>query len=208
MSTLIERLMNVVHPVAPVPTAPTAVSVPAPFPVSSSLGSGAEWTSPYPAGYTIAINRVLGLEGGYTPGLAGDPGGETNWGISKHSFPNIDIKNLTRAGAIQIYYSSFWTAINAEKMAPALAYQALDFAVNSGPETSIRKLQVALGVADDGQWGAVTQAASDAAPVAKVIKRFLAERLDFMRSLSNWPNFSKDWAGRIATDLRYGALDA
>ena len=178
---------------------------PAPFPVSATLGSTAEWK--YPAGFTVAINRVLSLEGGYTDG-AGDPGGETNWGVSKRSYPKVDIKGLTRDAAIAIYFSDFWNAVSAEQMPPALAYQALDFAVNSSPQTAIRKLQTALGVADDGHWGPVTQAAAKAAPVPQTIMRYFAERLDYMRSLSNWSSAGKGWAGRIATDLRYGALDS
>lgn len=36
----------------------------------------------------------------------------------------------------------------------------------------------------------------------------LAERIDFMRGLKNWDAHGNGWMGRIADNLRYGALDA
>jgi lysozyme family protein len=38
-----------------------------------------------------------------------DPGGETNFGISKHSYPNLDIRNLTIEDAINIGFRDYWT---------------------------------------------------------------------------------------------------
>lgn len=37
-----------------------------------------------------------------------DRGGETKFGISKRSYPDVDIKDLTRADAEEIYYRDFW----------------------------------------------------------------------------------------------------
>lgn len=156
--------------------------------------------------FLTAINRILGLEGGYSNDPK-DPGGETNWGISKRSYPNVDIKNLTRDGAIGIYQRDFWQASDADKMPAALSYQALDFAVNSSPRISIQKLQRALGVADDGWWGPVTQAKMQAARQDTLIFLFLAERLEFMTRLSGWTRFGAGWGNRIAKDLRYAAQD-
>ena len=92
-------------------------------------------------------------------------------------------------------------------MGAGIAFQAFDFAVNSGIATAVRKLQIAAGVADDGVWGPVTQAAVAKMDEADLIMRFVAERLDFWRKLSTWPTFGKGWAGRAAQDLRYGATD-
>jgi lysozyme family protein len=157
--------------------------------------------------FDIAINRVLGNEGGYTPAKPSDPGGETNWGVSKRSYPDLDIKNLTREQAVEIYRTDFWNRVNAPDLPECLQFQALDFAVNSGIETAVRKLQDAAGVADDGHWGPVTQAAVAKANPAALAMRFIGRRLDFMRHLSNWLPNSSGWAGRIATDLAYAADD-
>jgi lysozyme family protein len=157
--------------------------------------------------FDLAFDRLMGNEGGYTPGV-GDPGGETNWGISKRSYPDVDIKALTRDQAKAIYLRDFWNRIHADDLADGVAFQAFDFAVNSGIETSVRKLQRAIGVADDGHWGPHTQAAAAAMSETDTIMRLNAERLDFMTGLSNWSVAGRGWARRIAKDLRYGAEDS
>lgn len=157
--------------------------------------------------FNQAIERVLGHEGGYVNN-PNDPGGETQWGISKRSYPEVDIKALTRDDAKLIYFNDFWTRVNADQLYDGVAYQTLDFAINSGCQTAIRYLQRALGVADDGHWGPISAAAAASMSESDQIMKINGERLDFMRKLSAWPNFSSGWAGRIATNLRYGAEDS
>lgn len=154
-----------------------------------------------------AFDRLMGHEGGYVNDPM-DPGGETNWGISKRSYPNVNIRALTRAEAKEIYRRDFWNAIHAEEMYDGVAFQALDFAINSGIQTAIRKLQKAVGAADDGYWGPMSKRAAAAMSESDVIMRFVAERLDFWRSLSTWGRFGNGWAGRAAQNLRYGAEDS
>ena len=156
--------------------------------------------------FATAIERVLKIEGGYVNDPS-DPGGETNFGISKRSYPNVDIRALTREQAIAIYKSDFWDAVNGADLYPSIAYQTLDFAVNSGTGTAIRYLQRALGVADDGHFGPMSIAAAKALSESDQILRLNAERLDFMRKLKAWKDFGAGWAGRIAENLRYGAMD-
>ena len=157
--------------------------------------------------FDLAFDRLLGSEGGYTPGV-GDPGGETNWGISKRTYPHLDIKTLTREHAKTIYYTDFWLRIHADQLAGSVAFQTFDFAVNSGIYTAVRYLQRAVGVADDGHWGPVSVAAAVALSESDTILRLNAERLEFMTKLVNWPNAGRGWARRIAANLRYGAEDA
>lgn len=154
-----------------------------------------------------AFDRLIGHEGGYTDGK-GDPGGETNWGISKRAYPSVDIKALTRDGARAIYKRDFWNRIHAGDIYDGVAFQLFDFAVNSGIETAVRYLQRAIGVADDGHWGPVSTAAAAAISESDAIMRLNAERLDFMTRLQNWPQASKGWTRRIAGNLRYGADDS
>lgn len=157
--------------------------------------------------FNIAFDRLMGNEGGYTTG-EGDPGGETNWGISKRSYPDVDIKSLTRDQAKAIYMRDFWNRIHADELADGVAFQAFDFAVNSGIETSVRKLQLAVGVADDGHWGPHTQAAAAAMSETDTIMRLNAFRLRFMVKLKNWSLAGGGWANRIAQNLLYGAEDS
>lgn len=154
-----------------------------------------------------AFDRLIGHEGGYVNNPK-DPGGETNWGISKRSYPNVNIAELTRDQAKAIYRADFWDTIRGDRLFDGVAYQLFDFAVNSGIQTSIRYFQRALGVADDGHWGPISQAAADAATESDQIMLINAERLDFMTRLNNWPDASRGWARRIAGNLRYGAVDA
>ena len=161
--------------------------------------------------YGELFDRLIGHEGGYVND-PNDPGGETKWGISKRSYPHLNIRDLTRDDARQIYETDFWNRINGERLIQrgfdGVSWQLLDFAVNSGIETAVRYLQRAVGVADDGVWGPYSQAAIESMSESDVIMLLNAERLDFMRRLRNWKHASKGWAGRIAQNLRYGALDS
>jgi len=157
--------------------------------------------------FDTAFDRVIGNEGGYTNDPK-DPGGETNWGISKRSYPGVNIRALTRDGAKQIYKKDFWDRIDANHFADGVVFQVFDFSVNSGVETAVRYLQRAVGVADDGHWGPVSAAAAASMSASDLIMRFNGERLDYMTRLSNWQNDGRGWARRIAQDLRYGAQDS
>lgn len=157
--------------------------------------------------FLTAINRVLGHEGGYVNNPK-DPGGETNWGISKRSYPNVSISTLTRNQAVAIYYRDFWLKAHCEELSDGAGYQLVDSAVNSGISQSIRFMQRALGVAEDGVYGPVTLEAMRKNTETDFIMLFLAERLDFMTKLKGWETFGRGWARRIAANLRYGAQDS
>lgn len=160
-----------------------------------------------PAFFASAIDRVLGNEGGYVND-PNDPGGETKWGISKRSYPHLDIAGLTRAEAIAIYLRDFWQRIDGDRFPNGVAYQLLDFAVNSGIETAVRLLQRVAGVAEDGHIGPITRAALAAKSDSDIIMLLIAERLDYMTRLNNWPSAGRGWSRRLAADLRFGAQDS
>ena len=150
------------------------------------------------------IDRVLSSEGGYVNNPA-DPGGETNWGISKRSYPNVDIKTLTREGAKEIYKRDFYDPIS--MLNEDIIFQVLDFSVNSGTSVALRYLQSAAGAADDGHIGPATIDAVNAMPVAPLIFIYLSMRLKFMVKLRAWPTFGAGWANRIADNMLYAAKD-
>lgn len=151
-----------------------------------------------------AFTRLLGHESGYVDN-PNDPGGETNWGISKRAYPHVGIKNLTKERAKEIYMKDFWQPL--AEAHPAVRYQAFDFAVNSGIQTATRKLQQAVGVADDGHWGPRSAAALLAADLNDTLMKYAALRLLFMTDLNNWERAGKGWARRIAKQLLYAAED-
>jgi len=154
-----------------------------------------------------AFDRLLGHEGGYVNDPS-DPGGETNWGISKRAYPDIVIKALTRDQAKKIYKLDFWDRLDGDFLPPGLAFQVFDFAVNSGITTAVRYLQRACGVADDGYWGPISQAAVQSQPESDLVMRLNAERLEFMSKLAGWQVYSRGWVRRVAKNLRYGAYDS
>jgi len=155
--------------------------------------------------FDTAFDRLHRNEGEYTPGLPGDPGGETKFGISKRSYPNVDIKNLTRDGAKAIYYPDFWMPL--QDSHPAIKFQCFDFAVQSSIQTAIRKLQAAVGAADDGHWGPASAAALASMDLNDVLMRFAAQRLRFLTKCAVWRTLSAGLANRIANDLEYAAQD-
>lgn len=156
--------------------------------------------------FAFAIERVLGNEAGYVND-PNDPGGETKWGISKRSYPEVDIKSLTRDQAITLYNIDFWIPARLAALPDSIAYQALDFAVNSGIRPALMALQRAAGAAPDGYIGPVTIAAIASKSPHDLLVLYLAERLEYMTNLKNWPNHGRGWARRIAKNLRYSAED-
>ena len=164
------------------------------------------------------IRRILSHEGGYSVDPK-DPGNYTGgrvgvgtlkgtkFGIAANTYPNLDIKNLTWERAADIYRRDFWLASRADRLPPSVGFQLLDGAVNIGIRRATQWLQRAALVADDGIIGPITKRAVAAADPADIVMRFLAERLDFMTGLQNWPAHGKGWARRIAANLRHGAAD-
>lgn len=147
-----------------------------------------------------AFTKLLGHEGGYVNDPR-DPGGETKFGISKRAYPGVDIKALTLEQAKAIYKRDYWDRAQCDALPPVVAFQVFDTAVNSGIGQSIRFLQRAVGVADDGQAGPLTVSAVRRLDAESVVARFNGQRLDFMTKLSTWDVFGKGWARRIAKNL-------
>lgn len=156
--------------------------------------------------FNVAFDRLMGNEGGYV-WLQRDPGGETNWGISKRTYPNLDIKKLTRDDAKTIYFRDFWVPCG-QSLDDGVMFQVFDAAVNHGMQTAIRLLQRAIGAADDGHWGPFSQSAYAKLTEAHAIMLFLAERINFMTKLNTFNTFGAGWSNRIATNLRLGVQDS
>jgi lysozyme family protein len=90
--------------------------------------------------FAIDMTFIFKWEGGYVNDPS-DPGGETNFGISKRSYPNLDIKNLTRQAAQEIYQRDYWNAIKGDTLDGSLACVALDTAINMGVSRANQFLQ-------------------------------------------------------------------
>ena len=110
------------------------------------------------ANFTRAFAFVVGIEGAYSNDKT-DPGGETNWGISKRAYPALDIRNLSKDEAQAIYLRDYWAPCGAPLLPFAFALCVFDAAINQGLPRAIRWMQQAVGADDDGHIGDKTIAA-------------------------------------------------
>ena len=146
------------------------------------------------ADFQIAVALTLKHEGGYTSGLANDPGGETNFGISKAAYPYLDIANLTRDQAIDIYQKDYWHSLYASLSDQSLCNALFDFGVNAGDKTAVLVLQRCLGVTEDGVFGAETLGVANSDPGAAA--KFFLERMRHYATRGNWKSFARAWTER------------
>ena len=109
------------------------------------------------------IEVVLEHEGGYVNDPT-DLGGETNYGITKRFYPDVDIKNLTKEGAKEIYKKDYWDKNKVDDLPDDLKHIYFDMCVNQGRGTAVRVLQRAINgkggdLKVDGGFGPGTKGA-------------------------------------------------
>lgn len=127
-----------------------------------------------------AVKFVLDHEGGYVNDPS-DPGGETKYGISKASYPNVDIANLTVDQAKAIYRRDYWKPVGAGAQPQDIALALFDFAVNAGVARAQRFWR------DTGNY-----------------RDFMAQRLRFYTRLTSlFAKYGAGWVNRTADLLDY-----
>ena len=129
------------------------------------------------------IEVVLHHEGGYVNDPK-DPGGETNFGIAKRSHPDVDIKNLTKDGAKEIYKEHYWDKNKVESLSEELRHIYFDMCVNQGRGRAVKILQRAANAKGanlkiDGGMGPKTIAAMQNVE----LKRVRAYRVKYYANL-------------------------
>jgi len=134
-----------------------------------------------------AVELILEHEGGYV-NHPDDRGLETNFGISKRAYPEVDIKNLTKTEAKEIYRRDYWNRVMGDDLPFPLALVTFDAAVNSGVSRASKWLQTAVEAYPDGVVGPLTvegaTAAYNASPYATV-ERCCDLRLEVKPQLPN-----------------------
>ena len=118
------------------------------------------------------IEVVLHHEGGYVND-PDDPGGETNFGIAKRSHPDVDIANLTKDGAKEIYKEHYWDKNKVESLSEDLRHIYFDMCVNQGRGRAVKILQRAANAKGanlkvDGGMGPKTIAAMEGVELQRV----------------------------------------
>ena len=100
--------------------------------------------------FDIIIQKVLESEGGYVNDPH-DPGGETNYGISKRAFPDVDIAKLTKADAKSIYRKDYWKPSRADELPDNIIYIYFDMVINMGLSAAVKVLQKAVNSKKKGR---------------------------------------------------------
>ena len=157
-----------------------------------------------------SLKRVLKHEGGYV-NHPSDPGGETNFGITKSTARSYgyhgSMRTIPMTVVEKIYKSQYWDAMSCENFDFALAYQLFDAAVNHGLLNARKILQRTIKVKDDGIIGAVSLAAIRQLDTADLVQMFNAERISFYTRISTFPTFGSGWMNRMVDNLRYAVED-
>jgi|TARA_B100000287_G_scaffold297929_1_gene281091 lysozyme family protein len=147
------------------------------------------------------IEVVLEHEGGYVDDPK-DPGGETNFGIAKRSHPDVDIKNLTKEGAKEIYKEVYWDGNKVESLPDDLWHIYFDMCVNQGKGRAVKILQQAANAKGanlkvDGGLGPKTIAAVEVALLgSNGLRRVRAYRVKYYADLvTRKPDLEKFYFG-------------
>jgi len=146
-----------------------------------------------------AMKFVREAEGGYY-NHPNDPGGETMYGLTKRDYPDLDIKNLTREKADEIFFKDYWSMSSADKLSHPSYISYFDSVVNTGRKQANKFLQRALGVVADGVVGPVTLKAAEKADPKELAIKIIDQRQTFYENLTeSRPKlkvFLKGWTNR------------
>lgn len=153
------------------------------------------------------MEEIFRQEGGYVDHPS-DPGGATNMGITHRtlaswrkivpytSLPKSEVKSLKKAEALSIYKANYWNKVKGDQLPSGVDCFTMDYGVNSGPDRSIKTLQRALGVTQDGVIGPNTLEALRKTNPVKVIEQMYEYRMAFLRGLKTWGSFGRGWTKR------------
>lgn len=143
-----------------------------------------------------ALEIIFQHEGGYVR-HPNDPGGETNFGISKRSYPQLNIRDLTKEEAAEIYRRDFWDKCQCDLLPPALRLSLFDAAINQGPARAVGFLQASVGATVDGVLGPETFAKVSQFNADRVLQKFAFHRLQAYWKNPNFKHFGFGWVKRL-----------
>jgi lysozyme family protein len=147
--------------------------------------------------------RLLEHEGGYV-WHAQDPGGETNFGVTRATYEQYvgrqvmdgEMEGLTHDDVYPIYKENYWDTVRGDDLPSGVDWSTFDWAVNSGKSRASKALQRTVGVEADGGIGPMTlQAVAEVEP-EEIIKQMHYVRDNFYRSLDTFEVFGNGWVRR------------
>jgi lysozyme family protein len=155
--------------------------------------------------FNLAMQPIFRWEGGYVND-PDDRGGETKYGITKKRYPNLDIKNLTKEKAAELYYDDFWKKYRVNEFRDQnTATHFLDTIINHGPKWGTTLLQRALNdigipTDEDGKIGPQTIKNANSADSVLLNTAIGKRRLKFydaiVRNNPSQKKFLKGWKKR------------
>lgn len=164
----------------------------------------------YEKRFRDAIPHILRHEGGYV-NHPNDPGGETKYGITKRTYPHLDIRRLTEAQAIEIYYRDWWLKRGYDHLPDGVGEKILDVSINTGHKRAIITLQRAVSrlgyeTEDDGLMGSHTlkmvgravEREGNAAVVQAICERQAAFYRYLARKNGRFKVFLRGWLRRAS----------
>jgi lysozyme family protein len=151
------------------------------------------------------LDLVLKSEGGWTgpQGLKGDPGGETNLGVTKRVWeeyvghPVESLKKLTKEDVAPLYELKYWRPCYCEVLPRGLDFVVFSMGVNAGPGRSVKLLQQSIGCVPDGIIGPKTRELISSSNSTTLIAKFSETRRHYYESLKTFPIFGKGWLARV-----------
>lgn len=154
------------------------------------------------ASFEKCIPHILRHEGGYVFD-PDDPGGETNFGISKRAFPEIDIKKLTIEDAKKIYLHDYWARMRLHDIkSDRLSLHIFDHGVNVGTGRAIYLVQHVAGVEIDGKIGPKTIEGINNVVEQSAIDQYSALRIEYYNRIvlqkPSLQKFLKGWKSRVS----------
>lgn len=150
------------------------------------------------ANFDAAISTVLENEGGLVDN-PDDPGGLTNFGISQRAYPNLNIRNLTREAASEIYRRDFWRYDRIDSQ--PVATKLFDTHVNLGPVRAVSMMQRVVGVNPvDGRYGPLTEGVINNSDPLETLQAYRQKLVDYYNNLAasrpTLQQFLKGWLRR------------
>jgi hypothetical protein len=97
--------------------------------------------------FKMAVTAVLAKEGGFNAS-DGNSKAPVNFGINQKANPDIDVKNLTREKAVELYKDRYWDKIGGDNLPPRVAMFAFDAAVNMGVDAAKKLISQSGGDLD------------------------------------------------------------
>lgn len=142
-----------------------------------------------------------------------DRGGPTKYGISKNANPDIDVENLTKEKANNIYFRRYWLPAKCNALPDYMQLLQFNVSVHAGPVVASKVLQKTVGAEDDGKIGRMTLARVSAygfRPKMFTINYASYLLLHYLKIIINFRNqekWARGWFKRTASAIYDTAIN-